>query len=76
MPIVKVTTVGSSAGIVLTKKALARLRAKEGDRLYLTDVPDGAFRLTPCDGEFARQMGLAEQVMDEDRDMLRKLAKR
>ena len=36
----KITTVGASAGIILTKEAMARLRVKKGDTLYLTEAPD------------------------------------
>lgn len=34
----KVTNVGSSSGIILTKEAMARLKVREGDILYLTDL--------------------------------------
>ena len=74
MPIFKITTVGASSGIILTKEAMARLRVKKGDRLYLTEAP-GGYRLTPYDPEFARQMEHAEQIMHEDREVLRALAK-
>ena len=33
---------------------------KKGDTLYLTEAPDGGYRLTPYDPEFARQMALAK----------------
>ncbi|MYL01609.1 MAG: transcriptional regulator [Gammaproteobacteria bacterium] len=75
MPAFKITTVGASSGIIITKEAMARLRVKKGDRLYLTEAPGDAFRLTPYDPEFARQMELAEQIMHEDREVLRALAK-
>ncbi len=71
----KVTTVGSSAGIILTKEAMARLGVEKGDTLYLTEAPDGSYRLTPYDPEFERQMALAEEVMHDDREVLRVLAK-
>lgn len=71
----KVTTVGSSAGLILNKEALALLRVKKGDTLYLTEAPDGSFRITPYNPDFERQMSLAEDVMREDRDVLRALAK-
>ena len=56
MPVFKITTVGASSGIILNKAAMARLRVKKGDRLYLTEAP-GGFRLTPYDPEFARPDG-------------------
>jgi putative addiction module antidote len=69
----KITTVGNSVGIVLPKDILARLRVDKGDMLSVTETPDG-IELRPYDEEFAQQMEIAEQVMREDRDVLRKLA--
>ena len=43
--------------------ALARLRVKKGDTLYLTEAPEDAYRLTPHDPDFARQMELAEEII-------------
>ncbi len=54
---------------------VARLRVKKGDTLYLTEAPDGGYRLTPYDPAFARQMALAEEIMHDDREVLRALAK-
>ena len=71
----KVTTVGASSGVILTKEAMARLRVKKGDTLFLTEAPDGGYRLTPYDPEFARQMALAEEIMHDDREVLRALAR-
>jgi putative addiction module antidote len=67
----KVTTVGSSAGFILTKEAMARLRLKKGDTVYLTESPGGGYRLTPYSPDFERQMMLAEEIMHEDREILR-----
>lgn len=72
----KVTTVGSSSGVILSKEAMSRLRVEKGDTLFLTEAPGGGFRLTPYNPEFERQMAAAEQIMHDDRDMLRVLAKR
>ena len=71
----KVTTVGSSVGFILTKEALAHLKVQKGDTVYLTEAPDGSYRLTPYNPEFERQMTLAEQIMHDDRDILHALAK-
>lgn len=69
----KITTVGNSAGVVLPKELLARLRLDKGDTLYVTEVPDG-IKLMPYDPEFAAQMEVAERVMHRRRPLLRKLA--
>jgi len=71
----KITTIGASAGLILTKEALAHLKVKKGDTLYLTESPDGGYRLTPYNPEFERQMTLAETIMHDDREVLRRLAK-
>lgn len=71
----KVTTVGSSSGFILTKEAMARLKVSKGDTVYLTEAPDGGYRLTPYNPEFERQMKLADDIMVKDRDVLRALAK-
>ena len=70
----KLTTVGSSTGVVLPKEVLARLKVQKGDTLYLVETPDG-FQLTPYDESFVRQVRAAERVMREHRDVLHELAK-
>lgn len=71
----KVTTVGASAGFILPKEAMARLKVQKGDTLFLTEAPDGGYRITAYDPEFERQMRLAEDIMHDDEDILRALAK-
>ncbi len=70
----KVTKIGNSAGVVLPKDLLARLRVGPGDTLYVTEAPDGV-RLTAANPDFEARMALAEKIMREDRDILRVLAK-
>ena len=70
----KVTTIGSSAGIILPKEVLARLKIAKGDSVFLTESPEGV-RITPYDPEFEEQMSLARQFMRERRNVLRELAK-
>ena len=74
MPKLKITTIGASAGLILNKEVMTRLRVKKGDSLYLTEAP-GGFRVTPYDPEFERQITAAEEIMHEDRDLLRGLSK-
>ncbi|WP_206240075.1 AbrB/MazE/SpoVT family DNA-binding domain-containing protein [Novosphingobium terrae] len=70
----KITRIGNSAGVVLPKELLAKLRAGVGDTLYISETPDG-IRITAADPSFEAKMALAEQIMREDRDILRVLAK-
>ncbi|GAA0705851.1 AbrB/MazE/SpoVT family DNA-binding domain-containing protein [Dokdonella soli] len=69
----KITTVGNSAGVVLPKELLAKLRVEKGDTLYVTELADG-IKLASYDPEFAAQMDAAEKVMRRRRTLLRKLA--
>jgi putative addiction module antidote len=71
----KITTVGSSIGIILTKEAQARLKVKKGDMLYMTESPDGSYRLTPYNPDFEEQMKLATEIMHDDREILKALSK-
>jgi len=70
----KITTVGNSAGVILPRELMSRLRVAKGDALYATELPDGV-KLTPFDPELAGQMEVAERVMRKRRTLLNKLAK-
>jgi putative addiction module antidote len=69
----KITFIGNSAGIILPRELLARLRLEKGDELFALETPDG-IRLTTYDPTLAKQMEVAEEVMRKDRNVLRKLA--
>ena len=69
----KITKVGNSAGLLLPKEALAKLRAEQGDTVFLTETPDG-LRITPYDPDFARQVNILQKVAKKRRNVLRKLA--
>lgn len=69
----KITTVGSSAGIVLPKEILARLNVEKGDNLYVIPTAAG-IELTAYDPEFARQIDTAKEIMRKNKDVLKKLA--
>lgn len=73
MPSVKITTIGNSVGVVLSRDLLTRLRVEKGDMLYVIETPNGV-ELTPYRPDFAAQMDAAESVMRENRDVLKKLA--
>ncbi len=74
MPVLRITTVGNSAGVVLPKEILVRLRVDKGDSLYVSEAPDGIL-LTPYNPEIAEQMDRAEIIMRKHKDVLRRLAK-
>jgi len=69
----KIIAIGNSAGIILPKEILARLKVEKGDTLYITEGSQG-IRLVPFDEDFAAQMEAAREVMRENRDVLQRLA--
>ena len=69
----KIIAIGNSAGIILPKEVLARLKVEKGDVLYIAEGPQG-IRLIPFDQDFATQMEAAREVMRENRDVLQRLA--
>ena len=71
----KTRKVGNSVGLILPKEILNRMNVREGDRVFLTEGPDGGFRITPYDPGFEEQMSAAESVMKRYRNTLRELAK-
>lgn len=69
----KITTIGNSAGVILPKELMSRLRLEKGDELFAVETADG-IRLSQYDPKLAAQMEVAEKVMREDRHVLHKLA--
>ncbi|WCT72520.1 AbrB/MazE/SpoVT family DNA-binding domain-containing protein [Sphingomonas naphthae] len=70
----KLIAIGNSTGVILPKELLAKLRVGQGDSLFVSETPDGAVRLSASDPDFAEKMRVAEEIMREDRDILRILA--
>jgi putative addiction module antidote len=71
----KLRKVGNSVGVVLPKEALARLNAGEGDEIYLTEAPEGGFRITANRPDFGEKMKVAEGLSRRYRNALSELAK-
>jgi putative addiction module antidote len=69
----KIIAIGNSAGIILPKETLVRLKVQKGDTLYITEGSHDIW-LVPFDQEFATQMEAAREVMRENRDVLQRLA--
>jgi putative addiction module antidote len=70
----KITTIGSSAGVILPKEVLARLKVEKGDQVFMVETKDG-YLLTPYDPSLDEQLELGRDFMKEYRDTFRALAK-
>jgi putative addiction module antidote len=71
----KVRKFGNSLGVVLPKEVVNRLHTGDGQLLFLIEVPDGAYRLTPYDPAFEEKMAKAEDIINRYRNALHVLAK-
>ncbi|MBS0521150.1 MAG: AbrB family transcriptional regulator [Proteobacteria bacterium] len=71
----KVRKLGNSLGVVLPKEVIARLNTGEGQYLYLTETPEGGYRLTPFDPAFEQKMAKAEDIIRRYPNTLRALAR-
>lgn len=71
---VKLTSIGTSTGIVIPKDVLTRLNVEKGDFLYLTEGPDG-ITVSPYDPELAEELELGRKFMGKYRETYRALAK-
>jgi putative addiction module antidote len=71
----KVRKIGNSLGVVLPKEAVSRLRAGDGDRLFLVEGPNGGYQLTPYDPAFEKKMKKAEDIIGRYRNTLHALSK-
>jgi putative addiction module antidote len=69
----KIIAIGNSAGIILPKETLARLKVEKGDTLYLNETSAG-IQVSPYDEEFAAKMEVADRVVRRYRDAFKKLA--
>ncbi len=70
----KIRKIGNSLGVVLPKEVLEQLKVKEGDSLNVVTSPTG-ITLSVSDEEVDRLMAMAGRIMDENREVLRALAK-
>ena len=71
----KVRRVGNSLGVILPRDLLAALGVEEGDTVDVVQSEDGRIELTAVDREADELMAMAEEVMAENRAVLRALAK-
>jgi putative addiction module antidote len=69
----KIIAIGNSAGIILPKEMLARLKVEKGDNVSITETSFG-LQISPFDAEFGAKMEVADQVIRRYRDAFKKLA--
>ena len=70
---VKIIAIGNSAGIILPKEMLARMKVEKGDSVSLAETPSG-MQISPYDEEFVAKMVVADRVVRRYRDAFKRLA--
>jgi putative addiction module antidote len=71
---VKLRKQGGSLAVTLPAEVVRRLAVREGAALYLVEDPPGEFRITPYDPAVAAALEAHHAVVEEYRDVFRKLA--
>ena len=70
----EIKKIGNSTGIILPKELLARMGIAQGDKVIVTETPDG-FRVTRDNSDLEQAMKIVDDIMVEYRETLQALAK-
>ena len=70
---IKLIAIGNSVGAIFPKELLEKLRVSKGDTLTVSETPNG-INISAYDEKVDRQMAIAQRIMRENRNMLKKLA--
>jgi putative addiction module antidote len=74
MVTLKLTTIGTSTGVVIPKEMLSRMKLEKGDSVFAVETPEG-YLLTPYDPEVEEQVKAGRRFMKKYRDTFKALAK-
>lgn len=73
--LLRIKKIGNSLGLILPKDLLARLRLKEGDKLYVVEQTERGIKLSPYDPKHAKAMEIARRSFRKYADTYKALAK-
>lgn len=74
MTTITVRRIGNSLGVILPQETLNSLKVGEGDKLTLTETPQG-MQISAYNAAFAEQIKAAQKCIRQYRNALRELAK-
>jgi len=72
--VLQIRKIGNSVGLILPKELLARLKLKEGDKLYVVEQTERGIKLTPYDPKHAEAMDIARRSFRKYADTYKALA--
>ena len=71
----EIKKIGNSTGLILPKELLARLGLKQGDEVFVTELPDRSIKLAVYNPSHDEVMQVARDVFHEYRETFKELAK-
>lgn len=74
MKSLKLTSIGTSTGVIIPKEMLDRMKVKRGDVLHVAETAEG-YLITPYDPKVAEQVDKGREFMKQYRDTFKALAK-
>ena len=72
--LLSVKKIGNSVGLILPKELLARLKLKEGDKLYVVEQTERGIKLSPYNPKHAKAMEIARRSFRKYADTYKALA--
>lgn len=69
----KLTTVGSSTGVVIPVEMLENMKLEKGDALYAVETPEG-YIVTPYNPEVVDQIAKGRTFIKQHREVFKALA--
>ena len=73
--LLQIKKIGNSVGLILPKELLARLKLKEGDKLYVVEQTERGIKLSPYNPKHAKAMEIARRSFRKYADTYKALAK-
>jgi putative addiction module antidote len=73
--VLQIRKIGNSLGLILSKELLARLKLREGDKLYIVEQTERGMKLSPYDPKHAKAMEIARRSFRNYADTYKALAK-
>lgn len=72
--LLRIKKIGNSLGLILPRELLARLKLKEGDKLYVVEQTERGIKLGPYDPKHAKAMDIARRSFRKYADTYKALA--
>lgn len=70
----KLTQIGDAVGIILPQKALAILKRKQGETVFLSEIEEGLIMLSAYDPALQDQIDVGREFMQDYLETLQALA--